>query len=35
MNARWIQENFGGLHMKYKIYPDIATFGKHLEMAML
>ena len=24
------RENFGGLHMKYKIYPDIATFGKAL-----
>ena len=26
----WIQGEFGGLHMKYKIYPDIATFGKAL-----
>ncbi len=24
------RENFGGLHMKYNIYPDIATFGKAL-----
>ena len=24
------RENFGGLHMKYGVYPDIATFGKAL-----
>jgi glutamate-1-semialdehyde aminotransferase len=24
------RQNFGGLHMKYKIYPDIAMFGKAL-----
>ena len=24
------RENFGGLHMKYKIYPDLAIFGKAL-----
>ena len=24
------RETFGGLHLKYKIYPDLATFGKSL-----
>ena len=24
------RENFGGLHMKYKVYPDMAVFGKAL-----
>ena len=24
------RQNFGGLHMKYKVYPDIAMFGKAL-----
>tara|TARA_B100000700_G_C15042302_1_gene855953 strand:- start:1085 stop:3133 length:2049 start_codon:yes stop_codon:yes gene_type:complete len=24
------RENFGGLHMKYKVYPDLAVFGKAL-----
>ena len=24
------RENLGGLHMKYKVYPDIATYGKAL-----
>ena len=22
----WFQETFGGLHLKYKVYPDLATF---------
>ena len=24
------RENFGGIHMKYKVYPDIAMFGKSM-----
>ena len=26
------RENLGGIHLKYKIYPDMCVLGKHLEM---
>ena len=28
------RESFGGLHLKYNVIPDIAIFGKALEMVM-
>ena len=30
MHCEWDSGRISGLHMKYKIYPDIATFGKAL-----
>ena len=29
------RETFGGLHLKYEVFPDMAIFGKALVMAML
>ena len=31
MSAHQVLESYGGLHLNYKIYPDIAMFGKAIE----
>ena len=30
MNVPQFRENFGGIHLKYNIIPDLAMFGKAL-----
>ena len=35
MNAQsGFRETYGGIHLKYNIIPDIAVFGKQLEMVL-
>ena len=33
MNVHLVRKNYGGLHLHFKVNPDIAIFGKALEAA--